>query len=67
MLEKCYGFVDETNLAARWIYKVIGNKFTKDVVTRRFCLYFIFKNKTFYFHSNGHKWLFDPREVFANQ
>jgi GNAT superfamily N-acetyltransferase len=57
--KKNYGFVAIDNIAASWVYKIIGCKDVKKVVVRRILLFFVFKNLKLFFDNNGDKWLFE--------
>lgn len=61
--ERIYVTVHKENIAARWIYKIVGGKDVKKIVVRRFLLFFLFKNSK-YFFDDGIKWLCDERENY---
>jgi GNAT superfamily N-acetyltransferase len=63
--KRLYGFVDKDNLAARWIYQIMGYKTIKQISTLRLFIVFVFKNFTFYIDRNGFNWLInavDPHQ-----
>jgi GNAT superfamily N-acetyltransferase len=59
-----YGYVHSDNVAARWIYKIIGFKEIKRIIMRRLFLFFLFKNTRYYF-DDGIKWLFDTKDIYV--
>jgi RimJ/RimL family protein N-acetyltransferase len=57
-----YGYVHKDNVAARWIYKIIGFRDVKKIVVRRVFLYFLFKNSKLFIDPSGLNWLFKVQE-----
>jgi GNAT superfamily N-acetyltransferase len=65
--ERFFTGVRKDNIAAFWLYKTVGGKEVEKITVRRFFLYFLFKNLTFFFCPDGDEWLFDTRTVYRGK
>jgi GNAT superfamily N-acetyltransferase len=54
---KIFVFVRKTNKPAHLVYHIVGGKDFKRIVVRRFLMYFVFKDASYFYDRYGREWL----------